>query len=261
MTRKTFVGLFIGLSVSVALAATVAAQTPQQTTQQRGAATTTTEKISGEVVKVDGNTLLVKMSTGELRTFSNIPDSRRAIVDGKEVGVRDLQPGTKLTATITKTMTPVTTRTVTVKTGTVWFVSGTTVILTHPDGKNKQYTVKDDYKFNVNGQPATVFDLRQGMTVAAEKIVEEPTMEITTDSRVVGTTPGAAPAAAAAAPKTAAPATSGSKPAATPTASSASAPAGAAPAKLPKTASPVPLMGLLGLLLTGGSLAMRKLRR
>ena len=116
MTRKTFVGLSMTLAVSVALAATAAAQTPQQTTQQRGAATMTTEKISGEVVKVEGNTLLVKMSTGELRTFSNIPDTRRAIVDGKEVGVRDLQPGTKLTATITKTMTPVTTRTVTVKT-------------------------------------------------------------------------------------------------------------------------------------------------
>ena len=55
------------------------------------------------MVKVEGNTLVVKMSTGELRTFSNIPESRRATIDGKEVGVRDLKPGTKLTATITKT--------------------------------------------------------------------------------------------------------------------------------------------------------------
>ena len=268
MTRTLSIRSCISLAVIVLFAAVAAAQTTQQTA---GTATVTTETISGEVVKVEGNTLVVKMSTGELRTFSNIPDSRRATVDGKEVGVRDLKPGTRLTATITRTATPVTIRTTTVKTATVWYVAAPTVILTHPDGTNKQYNVKEDVKFTVNGQPATVFDLRPGMTVSAEKIVEEEKLEITTASRVVGQSPAAAPAAAAGgAPPTTgskppaasstAPA-SGSKPAASPAAAPATAPAGAAPAKLPKTGSPVPLMGLLGLLLVGGSLAIRKLRR
>jgi LPXTG-motif cell wall-anchored protein len=257
----------MALGLMLLLASTAAAQTTQQAT---GTPTVTTESISGEVVKVEGNTLVVKMSTGELRTFSNIPDSKMAIVDGKEVGVRDLKPGTRLTATITRTATPITVRTTTVKTATVWFVAAPTVILTHPDGQNKQYNVKDDVKFTVNGQPATVFDLKPGMTVSAEKIVEEQKLEITTASRVVGQSPGAAPAAAAPAaatstagskpPATAAPAT-GSKPAASAAAPPPPTMAGAAPAKLPKTGSPIPLAGLLGLLLVGGSLAMRRLRR
>lgn len=265
MTRTLSIRSCISLAIIVLFAAVAAAQTTQQTA---GTATVTTETISGEVVKVEGNTLVVKMSTGELRTFSNIPDTRRATVDGKEVGVRDLKPGTRLTATITRTATPVTVRTTTVKTARVWYVAAPTVILTHPDGTNKQYNVKEDVRFTVNGQPATVFDLRPGMTVSAEKIVEEEKLEITTASRVVGQSPTAAPAAAAqggvpptTGSKPPASAASGAKPAASPAAAPATAPAGAAPAKLPKTASPVPLMGLLGLLLVGGSLALRRLRR
>jgi LPXTG-motif cell wall-anchored protein len=176
--------------------------------------------------------------------------------------VRDLKPGTRLTANITKTTTPVTIRTTTVKTAKVWYVSAPHVILTHPDGQNKQYTVPDTFKFTVNGQPATVFDLRAGMNVSAERIVEEPTVEISSDSKVVGQ--GPAPAAAAAKPA-ASGATSGAKPAPAPAAAPApapaAAPAAAAPAKLPKTGSPVPLMGLLGLLMIGGSLALRRFKR
>jgi len=82
--------------------------------------------MSGEVVQVEGNTLVVKMSSGDLRTFSNIPESRKALIDGKEVGVRDLKPGTTLNATITKTTTPVMVRTTTVGTGKVWYVGAPT---------------------------------------------------------------------------------------------------------------------------------------
>jgi len=243
--RRTALGL-AGLAV---LAATTSAQQMPQTTTEKtpGAPTVTTEKMSGEVVKVEGNTLVVRMSNGELRTFSNVPDSRKAMIDGNEVGLRDLQPGTRLTATITKTSTPVTVRTTTVGTGKVWFVSGPNVILTLPNGENKQYKVKPDYKFIVNGNPATVYDLRPGMTVSAEKIVEEPAVEIAVDTKVTGSAPAARQASSA--PET--PATTGT-----------SAPAsGEAPATLPKTGSPVPLMGLLGLVFLGASFALRKFRR
>jgi len=243
MTPKT---ILTAMAVTLA-AVTVTAQMPQTTKEKAvsGAATTTTEKLSGEVVKVEGTTLVVKMSNGELRTFSNIPDTRKATIDGQEVGVRDLQPGTRLTSTITRTSTPVTVRTTTVGTGRVWYVMGNTVILTLPNGENKQYKVKPDYKFVVDGKPAIVFDLRQGMTVSAEKIVEEPTVEFAVDSQVVGKAPGSS----AAAGTTAAGAGGGSQGGAE-----------GAPARLPKTASPVPLTGLLGLLLLGGSLAVRKFR-
>ena len=255
--RRILTRLCLTLSVVALLAATVMAQAPQTTTERtEGAATVTTEKMSGEVVQVEGNTLVVKMSSGDLRTFSNIPESRKALIDGKEVGVRDLKPGTTLNATITKTTTPVMVRTTTVGTGKVWYVGGTNVILTLPNGENKQYKVKPDYKFIVNGRPATVFELKPGMTVSAEKIVEEPTVEIATNTQVVGHAPGAKPAAPApVSTQAAAPA-----PAPAPVAAPAPAPP-AAPAKLPKTGSPLPLAGLLGFLLIGGSLAIRRYRR
>jgi LPXTG-motif cell wall-anchored protein len=263
MTPKTILRSCMTLVVIAVFAVTSAAQTAQ-TQQIKGAPVVTTEQLRGEVVKVDGNTLIVKMSTGELRTFSNIPDSRRATIDGVDVGVRDLKPGTRLTATITKTTTPVTIRTTTVKTAEVWYVAAPNVILRHPDGSTKQYVVKDEYKFIVNGQPATVYELRQGMKVSAEKIVEEPTVEIATDTKVVGQAPSPAPPAAVTKPAPSG-ATSGAKPAAPPPPAQAAAPAPAPaappPAKLPKTGSPVPLMGLLGLLMVGGSLALRRVRR
>ena len=217
--------------------------------------------MSGEVLYVEGNNLVVKMANGDVRTFSNVPDSRRATVDGKEVGVRDLQPGTWLTATITKTTTPITVRTTTVGTGKVFFVNGPYVILTHPNGENREYRVKPDYKFMVEGKPATVYELRKGMVVSAEKIVEEPSVEFASDTKVVGTMTkkgGSAPAAAPTkAPAAAAPAQAAA-PAHEPAPASTT---GAAPTKLPKTGSPLPLMGLMGLLLVGGSGLVRMIRR
>jgi LPXTG-motif cell wall-anchored protein len=253
------------LGAIVLFVATATARTPQTTTQQiKGAPTVTTETLKGEVVKVEGNTLVVKMSTGGLRTFNDIPDSRKAVVDGKEVGVRDLQPGTKLTATITKTMTPITVRTTTVANGTVWYVAGTTVILQSPSGENKQYNVNGDQKFTVNGQPATVFDLRQGMVVSAEKIVEEPKVEFATDTKVVGQAPASMMAAPAAAQPKSASSGKASNSSASGTSANAAPSSGAAPSELPKTGdpiSPIPLMGLLGLLCVGGALALRRVRR
>ena len=258
--RRMLTGPVMTLTVIALFAAATWRRRHHRPPERPGAATVTTEKMSGEVVQVNGNNLVVKMSNGELRTFNNMPDSRRATIDGKEVGVRDLKPGTKLTATITRTTTPVTVRTTTVGTGRVRFVAGNTVILTLPNGENKQYTVRPDYKFIVNGRPATVTELRPGMTVSAEKIVEEPTVEIAMDTTVVGQGPRPqVPRQQRACRRQAAPAArrgvGGRSTAAAQ--SSAQAP----PARLPRTGSPVPLVGLLGLLLVGGSSAMRRLRR
>jgi hypothetical protein len=99
-----------------------AAPTPRTTTHvTKGAATVTTSELKGEVEYVEGNSLVVTMSSGEARTF-NVPESRRFLIDGKELSVHELKPGTTLTATVTTIATPVMTRTTTVKTGTVWHV-------------------------------------------------------------------------------------------------------------------------------------------
>src|SRR5204863_8185912 len=129
-------------------------------------------------------------------------------------------------------------RTVQTIKGKVFYVAAPTVILTLSTGENRQFVVKDTVKFHhSDGRDMTVFDLRQGMNVTAEKITEAPRVELVETRTVTGTAPAqAASQPAAAAPKPGAPAV--------PRATAATS-GQAAPARLPKTGSPVPLMGLL----------------
>jgi hypothetical protein len=169
----------------------VAAQMPQTATSQaKGSPTVTTEQLRGTVAKVGDNILLVEMPTGELKEFT-VPPTRKFVIDGKPLALKDLKPGTKLTATITTATTPVTTRTTTVGSGTVWHVSDNKVILTLPNGENKTYIVEDSYRFIVDGREASVKDLKPGMTVSGERIVEEPSTTITSDIVVTGEAPPA----------------------------------------------------------------------
>jgi hypothetical protein len=238
---------------------------PQTTTEKiPGKTSVTTQKLSGRVVNVDGNELLVRLLGGELRTF-HVPDSRIFVVDGKELSVHELKPNSTLTATVTTTTTPVTERTTTVGSGKVWHVAGNTVILTLPNNENRMYKVQESYRFMVDGQPATVHDLRKGMVVSAVKIVESPKTEIASNTTVIGhgppqpkpsempteaqlrpaAVPAAAPTAAAAAEPAPAPAATESNPA----------------TALPSTASPIPLIGLMGLLFAAAAFGVRRVRR
>jgi len=187
--KMTYRGLQV-LPTCVLLVASVSLTVAQQTTKEsiKGSATVTKEKLQGTVVYVQDNHLVVRMADGEIRQFDP-PASRKFVIDGKELTVRDLKPGTKLTATVVTTTTPITDRTKTVGTAKVFWVTGKTVILTLPGGENRTYKVRDDYKFIVEGQPADVSSLKPGMTVSAEKIVEEPRTEIASDTTVTGQAP------------------------------------------------------------------------
>jgi len=169
----------------------VAQQKLPETTKEsiRSKASVTTEQLHGTVEYVEGNGLVVRMTDGSIREF-NVPESRKFTIDGRDLTVHDLKRGTKLSATVTTTMTPVTDRTTTVGMGTVWWVAGKTVIITLPNGENRTYTVKDDYRFNVEGNKnATVSDLKKGMKISAERIVEEPRTEIVSNTVVTGQAP------------------------------------------------------------------------
>jgi hypothetical protein len=242
-----------------------------QTTKEtiKGQASVTTEVLRGTVEHVDGNQLVVRMSNGDIRYF-NPPSTRRFIVDGKELKTSELKPGTKLTATVTTTQTPVTERTKTIGSGTVWWVAGKTVILTLPNGENRTYTVKDDYRFIVEGKKATVADLRRGMRISAEKIVEEPVTVFSSDVAVTGQAPPAPKPVVAQAPPppprevAARPAEPSPAPAPAPAPTPAPAPVATyepAPAALPPTGSLLPLTGLLGLLFTSAGLGLRRISR
>lgn len=181
----------IAIGSVVVLMTGVAQQKLPETTKEsiKGKASISTEQLHGTVEYVEGNGLVVRMTDGSIREF-NVPESRKFTIDGRDLTVHDLKRGTKLSATVTTTMTPVTDRTTTVGTGTVWWVAGKTVIITLPNGENRTYTVKDDYRFSVEGnKSATVADLKKGMKISAERIVEEPRTEIVSNTVVTGQAP------------------------------------------------------------------------
>ena len=125
MIRVKFLILCVAYGFGL-VTATAASQPPvSQTETAKGVGTVTTDQIKGQVVEVEGNNLLVKLTSGELRTFK-VPEDRKFLVDGKELSVHALQPGTTLTATVRTTTTPITVRTRAVQNGKVWFVSAPT---------------------------------------------------------------------------------------------------------------------------------------
>ena len=185
--RKILLGLYIALAVFSGLTAITTAQTSTTEKVKRLTAVDVT-KLTGVIFYVEGNTLVVRMPSGELRTFT-VPDSLKLVFDGKQATVHGLEPGTALKATIITTSTPGTRQIVTNVSGQVFFVSGTTVILTLPDGTNKMYKSLPHFKFNINGRRCNVSHLRKGMNITAEKIEESPETEVSTSATVFGSKP------------------------------------------------------------------------
>src|SRR5512146_230905 len=224
------------------------AQVQTSTSTKSGAAQVETSVARGEVVHVSGNNVVVKMEDGSIRDFPNVPEDARVTVDGKELGVHDLKPGMKLERTITTTTTPKTITTVQTVTGKVWHVTPpNTVILTLEDGTQQKFTIPKDQKFNIDGQMVDAFHLKKGMTVTATKVVEEPTTQVEQQAKVSGTMPPPPPAPAPDVPIIVAEAKPVTPPA-------------AAAETLPNTASPTPLICLLGILSVAFSLGIKACR-
>ncbi len=160
------------------ISAGVWAQDITTATTQKGPSMYETAVRSGTVVYVSGNELLVRLPDGEVEHFV-VSRSQTFTVDGKQMTIHDLKPGTHLTQTITTKTTPSVITTVRTIDGKVWHVNPPTyVILTLPDGTNKEYRVPKDQIFIVNGQRETVFQLKKGMTVSATVVKEEPVTEV-----------------------------------------------------------------------------------
>lgn len=232
------------------------AQVKTETTTTAGEATHEVTVERGEVVLVDGNDLVVKAEDGSIRHFADVPESARATVDGKELGIHDLRPGMKLERTITVTTTPKTVTTVQSVTGKVWHVSPPgSVILTLEDGTNQQFKIPTGQKFVVDGQETDAWGLKKGMKVSATKIVEVPEIELQRQQQVSGTMPPPPPAPPADTPILIA------ETAPTPAAPTTAATNSAAATELPKTGSLLPLIGLLGCIACLSSLVLKVMRR
>jgi hypothetical protein len=253
--------IFFTLCLAFMLVGTAMAQdTSTTSTAQSGQPTMATEVKSGEVVYVSGNDLVVKLDDGQVRHVV-VPDTTTVNVDGKDLTVHDLKPGMHLSRTITTTSTPTTVTTVRTIKGKVWHVNPpNTVILTLADGTNKQYKVPKGQMFEMDGEKHDVFDLRQGMVISANVVTEVPEDVQTSSRSVTGTpAPETPPAEAVLLIEEPTPA----EPAQPQAAESAQRQevAQSTAAALPQTASPVPLVGLLGLLSVGMGLGIRAFRR
>jgi hypothetical protein len=240
-------------AVCVALTLSAAAQVETKTTTTNHSAAVQTKVESGEVVYVTGNDLVVKMADGTIRHFPNVPESTRVNVDGKQLGIHDLKPGMKLQRTITTTSTPKTITTVQSVSGTVWMINPpNSVILTMEDGKNQQFKIPKNQKFSVDGQMVDAWGIKKGMTISATKVVEVPVVDVAQKRTITGEMPPPPPPP---------------PPADVPILIVEEVPAApvevaeAAPAQLPKTASQLPLIGLLGLLSLTSAFGLRVARK
>ena len=122
---------------------------------------------NAEVVYVEGNDVVVKLTDGAVRQFE-IPDSCKFTVEGKDVTVLGLKPGMKVTATITTATPPRWVDTVEViEVGTVWRNVGSNLIITTPGGENKMYRVPSGGKVTIDGQSKTLDQLRVGDKITA----------------------------------------------------------------------------------------------
>jgi len=202
----------------------------------------------GTVVQVYGNHLVVKMADGEYRDI-NVPEGFMFDVNGKNVPISGLVPGTELTATIATTTTPVPVQVTEVKKGYVVKRSGQTIVIKTPDGKYHQFNkVPENVKLMADGKEVLYNTLQAGQEITAY-IVSEGVEEVTEkEVGIAGTAPVTAPVKATPAPA--------------PAPKAAPAPKLAAPpAELPHTGSSLPLVGLSGLVLLILGIGIAVLRR
>ena len=210
------------------------------------AQTASVEVKSGTVMQVYGNHLVVKMADGQYKDI-DVPEGFMFNVNGKEVPVSALVPGTELTATIMTKTTPETVEVTEVKKAYVVKRSGQTIVLRGEDGKYKQFNkVPENVKLMADGKEVRYDNVQAGQYITAY-IVHKGVTEVTEQEIAVA---GAAPVHAAPAPA----------PAPAPVAAPAPKPA-APPAELPHTGSPLPLVGLAGLALLILGLGIAVLRR
>ncbi len=233
------------------------AQDTSSTSIQHGTPSVETKVRNAKVVYVEGNDLVLKLEDGTTEHLV-VPDSDVFNIDGKDVTIRDLRPGSVLTQTITTTTTPRYVNTIRVIKGKVWHASPpTSVIVRMDDGNNQLFKIPRDAKFTVNGQTKTAFELRKGMVFEATIVTDDTHMLVEENKTMVGQ-----------APKPPSPRLvgvlliQGPAPSAEPQPSAAPPPAAdQASAALPSTGSPLPLIGLSGLILLAIYMGLRAVRR
>jgi hypothetical protein len=246
--------LLVGGALCFMLSWPAAGQVQSTQSVEHGPAKQDVKIQRGEVVYVSGNDMIVKMEDGALEAFNNVPDSKTVTVDGRQLNIHQLKAGMTLEKQTITTTTPRLVTTVETVTGKVFHVTPpNSVILTLENGENQRFKIPSGQKFNINGEEKDAWGLKKGMVVSVQRVTEVPETVVSEEITHTGKMPPPPPAPKADVPVLVAAA----PPAPAPTEAAAAEPT----AKLPKTASELPLLGLIGGLLCGVSLTLTGIRK
>jgi hypothetical protein len=247
-------GLLCGGALCIAFSLTATAQVQSNTSVAQGQATKDVTIERGEIVHINGNSVIIKMEDGTLRHFDNVPDSVSFMVDGRPVNIHNAKVGMKLEKEVVKTTTPKVITTVQTVTGKVFAIQPPNwVILTMDNNENQKFNIPKGQKFTVEGRETDAFGLKKGMIVNAQKVTEVPETVVAQQVKRTGQMPPPPPP-----PKADVPILVVFVPAPAPVETASAEPA---PTKLPKTGSDLPLIGLLGSLLCMVSLTSTAIRK
>jgi hypothetical protein len=246
--------LLVGGALCFSFSSPATPQVQSTQTVEHGPTTREVRIERGQVVYVSGNDMMLKMEDGSIEAFNNVPDSKTVHVDGQELNIHQIKPGMTIEKQTITSTTPRLVTTVETVTGKVWHVTPpNSVILVLENGENQRFKIPKGQKFTINGQETDAFGLREGMVVSVQRVTEVPETIVTSEIKHTGKMPPPPPA-----PKPDVPVLIAVAPPTPAIAESAT----AEPApKLPKTSSPVPLFGLIGILLCATSLTAMGIRK
>ena len=255
LSRASRCGL-LGLGavcLAFSLPSTAQVQTSKSETSGEGVKSVQVDR--GEIVYLSGNSAIVKMEDGTLRHFDNVPDSVTFMVDGKPVNIHSAKVGMKIEKETITTTTPRVVTTLETVTGKVWQVTPPSrVILTLENGENQAFKIPKGQKFTIDGKETDAFGLKKGMKVSVQRVTEVPETVVAQEVKRTGSAPPPPPPPKQDVPILVAVA----RPVPAPAQPAAAEPA---PTKLPKTASDLPLVGLLGVWLGALSLMFTVIRK
>ena len=259
--RTILRGLLFGSAFCMVFILPSRGQVQTSKTETAGEAVKEVKIERGEIIYVNGNSLVIKMEDGTLRHFDNVPDSVTFMVDGRPVNIHSAKVGMKVEKQTITTTTPRVVTTVETVTGKVWQVNPPSrVILTLENGENQAFKIPQGQKFMIDGRETDAWGLKKGMRVSAQRVTEVPETVVAQEIKRTGSAPPPPPAPKQDVPILVVVARPTPPP---PLQTAAAEPPKLpepAPKKLPKTASELPLVGLIGACLSFLSLMSRGVR-
>lgn len=121
-------------------------------------AQTTTEVKNGTIVSVGDKSIFIKEASGTMREF-DVAEDFHATVDGKDVALKDLKPGMKITATVKTVTTPIVVQTTQLKNAKVLKSSGGLLFVRESDGIHS-YNIPAGFRFDIGGAKLRLEDLQ-----------------------------------------------------------------------------------------------------